>query len=385
MIYDCFLHLGFVIEAFKGDDIMKIGIAARGLSEQSGGVKQYIESIASALLTADKVNEYYVFYNNSDYIKKFPTAKNIVLESNNKLIWDYYLLPKAVRKHNLDIMILPKNVVPFFVNAKSVVIIHDLAYFIPELNAYPLIDTLYMTSMIRSSLSRADIIVSVSENTKKDLVEIIGTNANRIKVVHEAADQKYRQVTDRLKLDEVKSKYNLSDNFIFYSGSLSPRKNMLRFLTAFNLIKDTVPHKLVLTGGKSWKDGDVRQLISQLGDSVIKLGYVPDEHMPFIYNLADLFVYPSLYEGFGLPPLEAMACGCPVIASNSSSIPEVVGDAAVMIDPYDINEIADTMYKVLTDNNLRNQMINKGLKRAEEFSWEKSARSIVELIEYYKY
>jgi glycosyltransferase involved in cell wall biosynthesis len=360
---------------------MKIGIAARGLSESSGGVKQYIESITSAVLKIDSENEYYIFHNNYEDVNKFPAAKNIVMESSSKMLWDYILLPKALRKYKLDIVIFPKNVVPFFIDAKFVVIIHDLAYFMPELNAYPLLDTVYMRSMIKSSLKRADRVIAVSKNTKNDIIEIIGTDENKIEVVYEAADHKYRQVTDRSKLNYIKDQYKLGDKFIFYSGSLSPRKNMLRFLNAYNKIKDTIPHKLVLTGGKSWKDKNVHELIGQMGNSVIKLGHVPDEHMPLIYNLADLFVYPSLYEGFGLPPLEAMACGCPVISSNLSSIPEVVGDAAIMVDPYSTDEIADAMYEVLTDDELKHSMIEKGIKRSELFNWEKSAKEILGVYE----
>ncbi|MDD4156498.1 MAG: glycosyltransferase family 1 protein [Candidatus Cloacimonetes bacterium] len=359
---------------------MKIGIAARGLSEQSGGVKQYIESITSALLSVDKTNEYYVFHNNCNYTNNFLSAKNVILESQNKLIWDYYLLPKAVKKYNLDLIILPKTVLPFFIHTKSVIVVHDLAYFMPKLNAYPLIDSIYMKFMIKSSLKRTDHIISVSSNTKKDIIKIAGTDEAKIKVISEAADIKYRQITDKSNLNRIKDKYKLSDKYIFYSGSLSPRKNMIRLLIAYDKIKDKIPHKLVLTGGKSWDDEKVHELIAQLGDSVIKLGHVLDEDMPFIYNLADLFVYPSLYEGFGLPPLEAMACGCPVVASKSSSIPEVVGDAAIMIDPYNVDEIADAMYSVLTDMNLNNSMIDKGLNRANIFSWEQSAKHILELI-----
>jgi glycosyltransferase involved in cell wall biosynthesis len=158
----------------------------------------------------------------------------------------------------------------------------------------------------------------------------------------------------------------------------------MRLLKAYAKIKDKIPHTLVLTGGKSWNDKDVHESIDRLGNRIIKLGYVPDEHMPYIYNLADLFIYPSLYEGFGLPPLEAMACGCPVIASNSSSIPEVVGDAAITVDPYSADEIGDAMYRILTDDELKHIMIEKGIKRAEMFSWEKSAMNMLELIQMLK-
>jgi glycosyltransferase involved in cell wall biosynthesis len=200
--------------------------------------------------------------------------------------------------------------------SKSIVVIHDLAYFIPELNAYPIIDTLYMRFMIKSSIKRANHIVSVSSNTKKDILKITDADESKIKVVYEAADPKYRRIKDELILKDFKNKYNLADKFIFYSGPLSPRKNMMRLLVAYDKIKDKIPHKLVLTGGKSWNGKDVHQFIERLGDHIIKLGHAPDEDMPFIYNLADLFIYPSLYEGFGIVLQEAMQVGLPIVSTD---------------------------------------------------------------------
>lgn len=356
---------------------MRIGIIARGLSEQSGGVKQYIESLSRAMVKVDHTNEYYIFHNTDTHIHKFPDAKNIVIKSSSKIIWDFFLLPMALRKYNLDIVLFPKNVVPFFISTKSIVVVHDLAYYMPELHAYPLIDTIFMKCMIRSSLKRADSIISVSENTKKDIINILGIDEKRISIVYEAADTKYTKISDHESLYHFKNKHAINDKCIFYSGTLTPRKNMIRFLSAFAKIKDHIPHTLILTGGKSHNDHQVRELIHKMGDSVQVLGHIPDEDMPFIYNLADVFVYPSLYEGFGLPPLEAMACGCPVIASNVSSIPEVVGDAAIMVDPYNVDEIADAMLRVARDRELRKELIEKGYQNIKRFSWEKSAGIII--------
>lgn len=359
---------------------MKIGIAARGLSGK-GGPKQYIESLLSSLINVDNDNEYYFFYDSPNFMGMYPGAKEIVLNSSVKLVWDYYLIPKAVKEHKLDVITFPKNVLPYFVTCKSVIVIHDLAYFMPELNAYPLIDTIYMKMMIKSSVKRANHIIAISENTKRDIIKFTGINENKITVIYEASDLKYRQIKDVIELDKIKNKYNLSEKFIFSCDSLTPRKNVIRLLKAFNNIKDKIPHKLVLTGGVSWKSKNVHNLIESMRDRVIKLGYVPDEDMPMLYNLADLFVYPSLYEGFGLPLLEAMACGCPVISSNSSSLPEVVGDAGLMIDPYDVDNLEKVIYEALTNENLRKDMIRKGLDRAKQFSWEKCAEKTIEVLE----
>ena len=356
---------------------MKIGIAARGLGGQ-GGPKQYIESLTSALLKIDRENEYYYFYNSPDYKGKYPEANEIVLKSSSRLIWDYYLIPKAVQDYNIDVMLFPKNVLPFNISCKSVIVIHDLAYYMPELNAYPFIDTAYMKLMIKSSVKRTNHIIAISESTKKDIIKFTGAEDEKITVVYEASDGKYEQIFDKSELDVIKKKYILPEQFIFCCDSITPRKNTIRLLNAFNVIKDKVPHKLVLTGGVSWKSKKVSDLVDSMKDNVIKLGYVPDEDMPLLYNLADIFVYPSLYEGFGLPPLEAMACGCPVITSNTSSIPEVVGEAGVMVDPYNIDDLAKAIYEVLTDGKLREDMIKKGLGRAKQFNWEKCANETLQ-------
>jgi len=357
---------------------MKIGIAARGLDGQ-GGPKQYIESLLTSLLKVGREHEFYYFYNSPDFKGKYLEANEVVLKSSSKLVWDYYQIPKAVNKYGIDVMFFPKNVLPFFVDCKSIIVIHDLAYYIPELNAYPLIDTVYMRLMIKSSVKRAHHIIAISENTKKDIIKYTGVEEDKISVVYEAPDRKFGQIFDKTELDIIKIEYNLPEQFIFCCDTITPRKNTARLLAAFDLIKDKIPHKLVLTGGVSWKSKTVSDMVDSMKDSVIKLGYVPDGDMPLLYNLADLFVYPSLYEGFGLPPLEAMACGCPVITSNTSSISEVVGDAGVMVDPYNIDDLAKAMYDILTNDALRENMTKKGLERAKMFSWEKTARETLKV------
>jgi glycosyltransferase involved in cell wall biosynthesis len=362
-------------------ELMKIGIAARGLSVESGGVKQYIESLTSALLKIDNTNKYYIFYNLNNSKRKFPKANEIVLSSSSKLFWDYYLIPKAIKDYELDIMLFPKNILPFFINCKSVIVIHDLAFFMNELNAYPLTDTFYMHMMIKSSVKRANRIITVSENTKRDIIKFLGVEESKITVTHLASNKKYRIIEDEIRLNEIKKKYNLNNKFIFYCGSLSPRKNMIRLLMAFDIIRNKIPHKLVLTGGRSWNDKTLNNLIHKIGDDVIKLGFVPDEDTPLLYNLADLFVYPSLYEGFGLPTLEAMACGCPVFTSNVSSIPEVIGDAGIMIDPYNVDEMAKSMYDILKDDGMKGDMVKRGQKQIKKFSWDKCAKETLDVLE----
>ncbi|MHC4726643.1 MAG: glycosyltransferase family 4 protein, partial [Planctomycetota bacterium] len=204
----------------------------------------------------------------------------------------------------------------------------------------------------------------------------------KITVTYEAADKIYRSITDTSCLNTIRQKYKLPHNFILYVGSLSPRKNIVRLLNAFSQICQRIPHSLVLTGSKSWKDSTVYHTMQELnlGDRIKQLGYVEPEDMPVLYNLAGAYVYPSLYEGFGLPVLEAMQCGCPVVASNATSIPEVAGDAAILVDPINTTAIAQSIYRVLSDSKLREELVYAGFQQAKKFSWEKCANTMLNII-----
>lgn len=358
---------------------MNIGIMARGLSEKAGGVKEYIKCITENLIDMDKENNYFIFYNKKQHLGTFLKGKEIVLKSGSKLIWDYVYIPLAIRKYNIDILFCPKNVVPFFIGCKSIVVVHDLAHFYPSLNAYKFLENFYMCLMIKSSVKRANYIIAVSQNTKKDIIKFTEVDPQKILVIYEAPDKRYKIIKNKKMLDIIRKKYNLYFPFMFYSGSLSPRKNPIRLVKAFNQIKDKIPHNLVLTGGKSWKDKGVYRLIKdlKLDGRVVKLGFVPDQEMPMLYNLADLFVYPSLYEGFGLPPLEAMACGCPVIASNLASCHEVAGKGAMVVDPYSVEEISSGILKILNDRVYRKILIKKGFSNLLKFSWKKTTNQLL--------
>lgn len=361
---------------------MKIAFSARGLSIPSGGARQVIESLIPALARQRGDDELFVFYNQEKFRGLAHGCSEIVIKGNNRIYWDFILLPKILRKMKVDAAIFPKNVVPFFTGCRSYVVVHDLAYFDRQLNAYPFLDTMYMRILIPQSMRRATGIFAVSENTKKDIIHYANCEPEKITITYEAADEIYHPIKDAYVLQEVKRKYNLSGDFIMYVGSLSPRKNIVRLLKAFYLIREKIPHDLVLTGSKSWKDASVYQTVHQLnlGNRIKQIGYVEHEDMPALYNLASAFIYTSLYEGFGLPVLEAMQCGCPVVASSATSIPEVAGDAAILVNPLDTDAIADAIYQILIDSRLREKLIVSGLERAKKFSWDNCAGIILEAI-----
>ena len=355
-------------------------MAARELSVGSLGVKTYLEGLIGSLLEKDRENEYYIFYISKSDLGSFPTANEVALESFHKLFWDYFLSPSAIRKNKIDVMLFPKYVIPFFVNCKKIVVVHDLGFYLP-FKIYPLHDIVYIRLMLKSSIKRADHVIAVSQNTKKDIVRIFGINENDVTVIHEAPHERYKEINDERRLNKVKKKYDLNHPFIFNPSLCDLRKNVVRLLKAFKRIEEKIPHKLLITGRKPGRIREVNKIIDKLniGERVRIETHIPSEDMPAIYNLAGLCVYPSLYEGFGLPILEAMSCGCPVIASKTSSMPEVAGDAAILVNPYEEKEISDAMYKVLTNDKLKRSLIKKGLKRVKKFSWEKTAEKTLEI------
>ena len=362
--------------------MMKIGIYARGLSVKVGGVKQYIESMTKTIIEdINEDTEIYVFHNckNGLFAGK-GQFKEVIFKSSNKMICDHILAPHYINKLKRDVVWFPKNVIPFFVKAKKIVTIHDLAYFLPEYNAYSMIDTIYMKIMIKSSCKRADKVIAISGNTKKDIIRLLNISDKKIEVIYEAADKKYRVIKDKKELERIRKKYDLSSEFILFTGGISPRKNIVRLIEAFNQISEHIPHELIMTGSKGWKNTKELEMIES-NNKIKRIGYVQDEDMPYLYNLADVYVYPSLYEGFGLPVLEAQACACPVISSNLTSMKEVGGDSVLYINPNDSSDIKEKIYHLIFDRTSRKMWINRGTKNVEKFSWHKSSRKILNVIQ----
>ncbi len=230
------------------------------------------------------------------------------------------------------------------------------------------------------SIKRADIIVADSHSTKRDIINYFGIKEEKIKVVYPGVESRFRPIRN---VEEYRLKNNLPSKMILNVGTLEPRKNVVTLIRAFKKLKELgfKNYKLVIAGDKGWLYKQIFDEIksSDLQKEVLFLGIVGDEDLPMLYNCADIFVYPSLYEGFGLPPLEAMACGIPVITSNTSSLPEVIDNAGIMVDPDDVNSLCEAMYNVLKDKELWHNMSNKGLERSKLFSWKGTAKKILEI------
>ena len=233
-------------------------------------------------------------------------------------------------------------------------------------------------------ISRADTVISISEHTKRDIISTFGIPEGKIRVILLAADERFRLIDDTVATGCVLNRYGITGEYILYTGPMELRKNVPTLVNAFAILKKEkkIPHFLVLAGNKGGGQYDeVMGIIQKEGlvKSVIFTGFVADDDLPYLYNGASLFAFPSFYEGFGLPPLEAMACGCPVVTSNTSSLPEVVGDAGLMIDPTRPEELAEAMGRVLEDRTLHAELRERGLARAAEFSWRRCAAETMDV------
>lgn len=369
---------------------MRIAISARSLDIQSGGAKEAIRKIVELVPKTDTNpdHKYYVYFDNEEIFKLYESSKYFTprliklsfgFKSISKLIWDHLVLPAYMRRDQIDLGLFPKNIKPMTWFGKSIVLTYDLAYFIPELSAYEKFDTMYMKLMMPLSLRSSDRIISISNSTANDIKKFIPKiNPDKIKVIH--LDAVYKPNLVRI---DIRKKFNLPESpYIFLSASLSPRKNIERAILAFAKVKNKIPHNLVITGGKAWGNNYVQDLLSkhQLESRFYKLGFVEDDLMPSVYAQADIYFHPSLYEGFGITLLEAMHAGLPVLASNVTSHPEVVEEAGLLFDPYDIDEMAAKLLLVASDKNLRAKLIERGNKQIKKFSWMKFAQEYVDVL-----
>jgi glycosyltransferase involved in cell wall biosynthesis len=219
-----------------------------------------------------------------------------------------------------------------------------------------------------------------SESTKRDVVRLYRKQAESINVVHLAADPCYRPIDDECSRTRVRERYGLPDRFLLYVGTIEPRKNLVRLIEAYKRVRRDIGNApLVLAGGLGWKYEGILKAAAdpELDESVLMPGRIPDEDLPVLYSLASAFVFPSLYEGFGLPPLEALQSGCPVVTSNSSSLPEVVGDAGIQVDPRSTEEICEALIRIMSSEDLRQDLRERGLTRARRFSWARCAAETI--------
>ena len=293
-----------------------------------------------------------------------------------RLLWEQTGLPALLRRVGADVLHSPHYTRPLApLPCASLVGIMDLTFFLmPQYHTR--LKVVFFQRMMRASARMADRFIAISDSTRRDLTSCLGVEGDRIDVTPLAVSPAFQPIRDASRLDALRRKYRLPDRFILYVGRLEPRKNLLRLLVAYRglLGESEDAPQLVLGGAWGWQSNELKQRVAELAERVSVLGFVPDDDLPALYSAATLFVYPSLYEGFGIPVLEAMACGAPTLTSAVSSMPEVAGDAAELVDPNDSDGLREAIGRLIADPERRALLRERGLRRAEMFSWDQTAR-----------
>ncbi len=280
-----------------------------------------------------------------------------------------------------DVFYSPDYILPPLRRGRAIVTVHDLSFLtVPETADAGLRS--YLTQAVPRSVARADHVLADSEHTKHDLVRLLRTPADKISVLYSGVAPQFRRVEDGAQLTEVRARYGLAQPYILGLGTIEPRKNLVRLIEAFARLAPEGEHVLALVGGQGWLYGPIFDRVRALGleQRVRFLGFVPDTDLPALYSAAEAFAFPSLYEGFGLPPLEALACGAPTVVSNVSSLPEVVGDAALQVEPTDVDALASALSCLLRDEPLRARLRAAGPVQASRFTWAAAAAQLREIL-----
>jgi glycosyltransferase involved in cell wall biosynthesis len=360
---------------------VRIGIDARKLHDF--GIGTYIRNLLRQLARLDRDTEFVLLCRSDDapsLASLGPNFRPVAETAGNYSLAEQVKIPLALRRERVDLFHAPHYVLPPLVPCRSVVTIHDCIHLMFPQYLPSRIALRYARASISTASRRATRVLTVSESSKRDILRFVDLPADKIDVIYNAYDERFTVEPREEDVVRVRERYQLHDEFVLYAGNVKPHKNLERLIEAFHLVRSRgLDHlKLVMIGDEISKYAALRRAVHQhqLHKYVRFLGYLPEETLAVMYRLAGVFVFPSLYEGFGLPPLEAMASGTPVVTSNVSSLPEVAGDAALLVDPYDPAAIADGIYRVITDAPLRRTLRQKGLARANQFSWEESVRRV---------
>lgn len=369
---------------------MRIGIDGRAAKWYRGtGIGTYTYELVNSLNSVDNKNDYLVFMpdNCKDSLnlnRNFIQAN--ITEAAEGSFWDVVNIPNILKDYKIDLYHVPQNGIglPVEKECPFLITLHDVIPFkMPETVSKSYLKI--FTENIPSIIERCDGIVTVSDYSKKDIVETLNFPEEKIFVTYLANEDIYVPIDKILSRHIIKKNYSITDKYILYVGGFSPRKNILGLIEAFGILMEKYHEniKLVIAGrkGSSYETYKNRAEELNIDDKVLFPGFIALDDLPYLYNASELFIYPSFYEGFGLPPIEAMACGVPVIASDTTSIPEIAGDSARLIDPQNTSDMAEAMLNVLQDEDLRNELIQKGLKRSRQLSWKNTAKQMLNVYE----
>ncbi len=362
---------------------MRIGVDVRVFYHRTAGIGSYTLQLLTALSKIDEENDYLLLQHRRqvELLIKSPRFSRATLFTPSHHRFEQWPLSFETALLNLDLIHSPDFIPPLHNRVPSVITIHDLAFLL-----YPKFvtaDSARYYGQVEVAVKRANRIIAVSQSTKNDIIRLLGAPEGKIDVIYEAAAPFYQPISrERAQQSLQSAGIHLPDQFILFVGTIEPRKNLTTLIHAYRILKDHYHHDLplVLVGAPGWLSDDVHKIVEELGlkRDVYFLGKTADEHILALYNLATVLAHPAHYEGFGLPPLEAMACATPVVCSDAGSLPEVVGDAAMLVPPKDVEAWAVALHRIIDDERLQDDLGQKGVARAKTFSWEKAARSTLE-------
>jgi glycosyltransferase involved in cell wall biosynthesis len=360
---------------------MKVGINAHFWDQAATGSGQYLHNLVSALRQAPGDDEYLLIGPRPGPDHTASTPFDGRSEEAAKLWFEQVTFPRTCRALGLDLAHVPYFASPLLPSLPTVVTVHDLIPIVLPAYRGNLLVRLY-TGLVAAAARRAQLILTDSQSSRRDILARLGVPAERVRVVYLAASADYLPVIDQARLEMARRKYHLPERFILYLGGFDRRKNVCGLLRAYKCASGSLGQKypLLLAGRLPAQESaifpDLKREIAELGveETAIPIGWVAEEDKPALYSLASLFVYPSFYEGFGLPVLEAMACGTPVVASRAASLPEIVGEAGLLVDPQQVTQMAQAIICALSDETLRLEMRESGLAQAQRFSWRETAQ-----------
>jgi len=367
---------------------MKIGIDIRVLDEPDlRGMGKYLFFLLRYLTQIDQKNNYFLFSDKrSTYVRALDLPKNfrrvsIGIQGEKFHLWEQVALPLSARKLSVDILHYPANLASLFKGIPSIVTLHDVMMF--EYKSKQRFENFYTNFIFRKAIKKAEIVITVSEYSKKKIIEYLDIPPEKIQVIYHGIDPVFRKILDRDVIDESLKKYNIKEGYIFCVGGNTTRKNVSRLISAYLELRKNnfITYKLLITGALKSREELFKGIPSAYLNDIIFLPYITNEELASFYNAATLTVYPSCNEGFGFPVLEAMACGSPIVTSNRTSLPEVGGNGACYMNPFSIEDISRKILEVLMNNSLRESFIKNGFERVKQFKWESTARETLDVYE----
>lgn len=361
---------------------MRIAIDCRMYgNEKFTGIGTYIQRLTDELFKLDAENEYILFITEPEFSKFTPPndrVKKVLVTSPHYSYAEQFKLPFEFAKEKFDLIHYPHFNSPILFPKKSICTIHDITpLFFPGHKMKSIVRRLAYRLVFKATLAKARKVITISQSTKRDLVKYLRVNPKKIEVIYEGVDETFKPIENSAIITNTKERLNITKPFIFFVGVWRGHKNIEALVRAFNILKEKykIPHQLVIGGRADLHYTKIQETIDQspFQNDIITPGYISDSDLPILYASAEAFVLPSFIEGFGLIAIEAQACGCPVVSTNTTSMPEVLADSAEFFDPNNVEQMAEQIYKVISNADLRKKLIAKGFENVKRFSWKKCA------------